>query len=137
MRKITIVTLALSLTIEFGLLISFFVVGLNKPAMAQEIDKCTFYENAYVNGNKQLSMISAKGFLDNSAPRETNRQLQALNEKIGQLIIIQQMQDIGCNLPEQTSSADYYGAIALACTLGNKSKSPECDPETWSFTADE
>ena len=108
--------------------------------MAQRVDQCAFYENAYISSNKHLSSIWADGIADDSAPRETNRQLRALNARMEQLIVIQQMQSIGCKLPEQISSVGHYLSPALDCataTLRGNSESPKCDRNTWVPATDE
>lgn len=137
MSKIPITTFTLAFVIGFALLISFVTVGLNEPAMAQKADKCAFYENAYISSNKHLSSIWADGIGDDSAPRETNRQLKALNERMEQLIVIQQMQAIGCKLPEQTSSHWHYLSPALDCELERDLESPKCNRDTWTSTTGE
>ena len=135
MKKITNIFFIPAAAVGSGLLLYFFAVGLlDGSAMAQKVDNCAFYEKVYISGNKQLSSIFVEGIGDDSAPRETSRQLRALNVRMEQLIVIQQMQSIGCKLPEQISSISHYLSPALDCgnaRLRGNSESPKCDRDTW------
>lgn len=75
------------------------------------------------------------GIGDDSAPRETYRQLQLLNERILQLITLQQMNVHGCDIPKKASSEIEYLFPAMKCRgiliEGGSEYSPECDSSKW------
>ena len=119
------------LKIGCGLLISFFAVMLlNEPAAAQRGSLCRIYANVYDDSNKELSSVHAQGLFDDSAPRATYRELQALNAKTTQLIVLQQMEAYGCDIPKEVSSHIHYQAPAMACHIGGYD-SERCDKDTW------
>ena len=95
---------------------------------------CGLYDKAYDDANKELSAIDAEGIFDNSAYRETNRQLRMLNERIRQSMTFMQMTHYGCELPKKSSGALEYTAGAAECKA-EKSKgkpdSPKCDRSKW------
>lgn len=101
---------------------------------------CEVYENVYENANKSIASIDVKGIADNSAPRESNRQLKMLNERILQLIVIQQMQAHGCKVPKAISTGAGYMTDAVKCRTeqlkGNVS-APECDQTKWNSSFDD
>ena len=101
---------------------------------------CDVYNNVYEGANKTIASVEAEGTFDNSAPRETNRQLKVLNERILQLIVIQQMHAHGCKIPKTTSSGVGYTVDATKCSteriMGNIG-APECDQTNWKSILDD
>ena len=49
---------------------------------ASSLTLCEVYTNVYNGANKRMALIDAGGIGDSSAPRETNRQLEILNERL-------------------------------------------------------
>jgi hypothetical protein len=105
---------------------------------------CDKLAAAFESGVKELSFIRSEGVPDNSAARETNRQL----EKVVTTNIMQMhltlMQANKCTLPTANiSDVDYY-IDALSCTTamlkappGEKEMPPECDRSKWTRMFDE
>lgn len=88
---------------------------------------------------KEMSKAEMSGFGDDSAPRETNRQLEINN----QLLLIQMnlslMSQYRCQLPRHSIQVNDYMVNALSCRtaqMGGDYKSPKCDLATWVRDAD-
>ena len=123
-------------------LVAVGAVGFSSPsAVAGSEDKpprqslCGIYENIYEGANKEMALISGEGTFDNSAPRETNRQLKILNERVLQLIVISQMQAHGCAIPKIPSDGDIgYTIHAIEChteRMKGNFNSSKCDKSSW------
>ena len=95
---------------------------------------CEVYAGEYDGANREMARIVAEGILDNSAPRETARQLELLNERLLQLITMQQMEFHGCDLPKIPSGSAGYFISALNCKTKGEIGSPECDTGKWKST---
>ena len=95
---------------------------------------CDVYDNFWDGANKTMASVEAEGTFDDSAPRESMRQLKVLNERILQLIVIHQMQAHGCQTPKTISSGIGYMIDAARCeterSKGNVG-APECDQANW------
>ncbi|MBC6404132.1 MAG: hypothetical protein GDA41_00110 [Rhodospirillales bacterium] len=119
-----------------------------------ETPLCETYEELYTNANKELASIyaggiadnsaprasnwlnplgkRAGGIADNSAPRASNRQLEMLNERIYQLILIEQMQAHGCDIPKKPSSDLEFWSSALECEEASKEEREAlCNRANW------
>ena len=95
---------------------------------------CEAYSDLYEGANQELASIAVSSIGDDSAPRETNRQLKKLNERIFQLITITQMQFHGCTVPKFPSSDIMYLLDALKCNNSRFTEgldTPECDRSSW------
>jgi hypothetical protein len=119
------------LTLAFGFVASFQLASAQAPTCATMLSE---FEDA----NKELSVIMSDGIADNSAPRETNRQLKELNQRFIQSMIIDRMLAMKCTLPTQLSSPKYYMLPALECeTASTKAMSAAIRlPSAGSFTDD-
>lgn len=103
---------------------------------AQDVDErlCETYARLYDGANQEIASIKATGIFDDSAPRETVRQLQTLDQRLRQFITMQQMEFYGCDLPKMPSDSIQYYSDALACELEGRrgrTNSPECDRGEW------
>lgn len=120
----------------FGAAISIFVIASFSYASEMPLQEalCEVYNKTYRGANKAIASTEAEGLGDNSAPRESNRQLRILNERIQQLIVIQQMHAHGCTVPKVISSGIGYKIHAMECQLeiitGN-ANATECDKSNW------
>ena len=119
-------------------IITIFIVFFALPASfawGQDNAKlCEVYSDSYEGANQNIANIEAPGHSDDSAPRETNRQLQTLNERIVQMILIQQMEAHGCKIPKMISSGVGYIIEAQECyleRLKGSFDSEECDTNNW------
>ena len=93
---------------------------------------CETYEKLYTNANKGLALIYERGIGDDSAPRASKRQLEMLNERIYQLILIEQMQAHGCGIPKKPSSDLEFWSSALECEEASKEeREAQCDITNW------
>ncbi|MBC6437096.1 MAG: hypothetical protein GDA52_02900 [Rhodobacteraceae bacterium] len=115
-------------------LMSLVLIAQSAAAWGADETLCEVYANTYDGANQTMASIEAGGIFDDSAPRETMRQLQMLNERLLQLLLMQQMEYHGCDLPKIPSGAIGYMVDAMKCAnerlLGN-GESPECDREEW------
>ena len=93
----------------------FVVIGVVPSVAADSEDKsprqrlCDIYKHHYDGANKEMASILAEGTGDDSAHRETNRQLKILNERVLQLIVIFQMQAHECSIPKMLSYSTNQG----------------------------
>lgn len=116
------------------------IVGLCSSSFADTSKKsssltlCEAYNNTYEGANKSMASIKAEGYGDNSAIRATTRHLRMLNERMLQVIVIQQMKAHGCSIPKITSGGVGYLTHALECQtekIKGRVASPECDTSKW------
>ncbi len=119
-----------------GMLSAIVAVCFTLPAYAESIQDrlCEVYSNFYVGANQELAIIDASGIGDDSAARETNRQIKKLNERIFQLITVTQMQFHGCTVPKMPSSGTVYIIDAIKChtsRITDGLDTPECDRSSW------
>ena len=104
------------------------------PAARAEEAACANFAHAYEASNKAIGTIIAQGLTDNSAPRQTNRELGMINERLQQPIVLQQMRAYGCRFPTETSSGGAYLLKAMKCEnemLKGRRDAPECDQDKW------
>ena len=116
------------------------VVFFSQPVFADSNGKsqqrtlCGVYDNIYESANKNMASIFSEGIIDDSAPRETNRQLRILNERMLQIIVLFQMQAHGCAIQKMPSIIAGYVLQAAKCqtemSKGNFD-SPKCDRDSW------
>lgn len=125
-----------------GILSAIVAVCFTLPAYAESIQDrlCEVYSDLYEGANKELASIAVSGIGDDSAPRETNRQLKKLNERIFQLITVTQMQFHGCTVPKVPSSDIAYIIDAIECSTSRLTEgldTPECDRSSWTNTLED
>lgn len=101
---------------------------------ALEEKLCEVYNSHYEGANKTMASIITEGAFDDSVPRDLSRQIRLLNERVVQLILIQQMQAHGCRIPKSISGGYGYFIDATQCRLqqlqGN-SDAVQCDQSKW------
>jgi hypothetical protein len=96
---------------------------------------CQQLENSIEPTIKAVAMIKAGGFSDNSAPRETSRQIQVNNEL--QLISMHLTLLAQNKCPPRSTPVDpsIYMMDALECaTATGKGREVACDMRTWKGT---
>ena len=104
------------------------------PAARAEETACANFAHVYEESNKAIGASVARSLSDNSAPRQTNRELEIINERLQQLIVLQQMRAYGCRFPTETSGGGAYLMKALECEtamLRGRQDAPECDRDKW------
>lgn len=127
-------------TLVSALLVCFFGSSLQASEKTPQQVLCEVYDRTYDGANKSIASIEAEGISDNSAPRESNRQLKILNERVQQLIVVQQMQAYGCKVPKATSSGVGYMIHAVECSteqIKGNFNSITCDRSNWKSILDE
>ncbi len=103
---------------------------------------CAQLGQRFVSSNKTQAALFAEGFGDNSAARETNRQLKIQNERLSQQMTLQVMIAKSCSIPTEESSELLYMIPALGCatkrltqssgvTIGTPPEPEECDRSKW------
>lgn len=100
---------------------------------------CEALTGAVEGGLKALSFISANGMGDNSAARESNRQLEKVVETNLMQMNLSLLQANKCPVPKGPLVDNVYYLDALKCSnalmkgrLDNdKSTPPECDRSKW------
>lgn len=96
---------------------------------------CKALLDQYIVQTKRLASEKADGVGDNSAPRETMRQLKILNLNMMRQMNLDMMIAGKCLLPDKPASDFNYSINALQCATkivqGNYN-APECDYSAWS-----
>ena len=119
---------------NLGSLLVGTLIFSTSESLAVDGKLCEVYQNVYDRANKEISSAVAKGIGDNSAPRATLREMRVLNERMLQMITLEQMHFHGCNLPKKTSSKIEYITPAINCEtarLKGKSGALECESSKW------
>lgn len=123
-----------------GMAAAFLFVSA-ESAMAQVPSSCAQLLADYDNQDRQIAMINVEGIGDDSVPRETMRELRALNRQIQKLGLIEIMRGRSCPLPNNTNGAASYLSNALDCSAAmtraglyartSRDSFPECDQAKW------
>jgi hypothetical protein len=95
---------------------------------------CPSLAREYDGIEKSLASTYAEGIGDDSAPRETNRQVENSNDLMRASMVLTLMQAHHCSLPDHSPSAIRYLSPALSCAtdrLKGVSQPPSCDQSTW------
>ena len=116
------------------ILLAAFFVSVSFYAFAED-DVCADLTNFHSDRSKEISSIFTRGIMDDSAHRETNRQLQIANQYLLQLMALYHMQAHDCILPTTITTGLDYLSDALKCDrallAGDGAKAPECDRSQW------
>lgn len=116
-----------------GIAVAMLFVG---QAYAAEPDICVKLNNAIDSSQKQMADELSDGLLDNSAARETNRQLRINNELQLISMNVSLLSQNKCKLPSEPIVSNVPGYInsAMVCgaerLAGNKN-SQNCKRENW------
>ena len=116
------------------LLLVLLGVACLLPAARAEEAACAKFAVVYEESNKAIGAIFAGGLGDTSAPRQTNRELEIINERLRQLIVLQQMRAYGCRFPTEASGGGAYLMKGVGCEtarLKGRRDAPECDRDKW------
>lgn len=103
---------------------------------------CNNLTKDWVWSEKTLAQLSIDGVGDNSAPRETNRQLRILNRTLQKQMTLQLMLANHCSsLPDQADISGDYMVNALECETAllrrsNDDLPGECDKSKWQKSSD-
>lgn len=95
---------------------------------------CSGLASAYDGVEKSLALTYAEGVGDNSAARETNRQMENANDLAKASMILTLMQAHHCAMPNHAPSMATYISSALTCAtdrLKGVSDAPSCKMDTW------
>jgi hypothetical protein len=131
----------------FGVVLVFFSLTCNAADTKSQppAGGCDNLAAAVESGAKELSFIRVDGAADNSAARESNRQLQKVVATNLMQMNLSLMQANRCNLPRVPFSDSSYYLSALSCStallksqLNQVSDSPaECDRSKWTRMSNE
>lgn len=95
---------------------------------------CETYKGFYESGIKQIGLADAEGIGDSSVPRATVRELKQIRIQLSQLILLQQMNAHGCDIPKTPSNLSIYPVNVMGCGteyIAGNYDSPKCDTDTW------
>lgn len=120
----------------FFIAVCFWVSGTAKAETCEEL------KEKYYTQDKKTTLSRSKGAGDDSAIRETNRELERVGFLLEKLIILQFMERQKCESPPAV--AKNYWLEGLSCStarlqvqLGKRdSANPECDISKWKATED-
>ena len=96
------------------MVVLFSLMGLAPYGFA---DVCSTAKDDLIFSLKLMSYIDHKGFTDNSAPRETNRQLQIGNELLRVQLNYSLLKDNKCPLSDISFTKSQYVLEATECAL--------------------
>lgn len=109
-------------------------------SIAQDKTLCETYDDKYKYNIKEMALIHfADGYGDDSAPRATNRELKQIHIQLNQLILLQQMNAYGCDIPKMPSDRNLYFLEGFECGIKQSkgdAQSKKCDLLTWEFPGD-
>lgn len=91
-------------------------------------ETCETLAIKYADQDKQISLIHKSGVGDNSAARETNRQIETSNALVRKQMLLTYMQVAKCPLPKTFEQK--FMSAAVACVL-SPPDSKYCDMSTW------
>jgi hypothetical protein len=109
-------------------------VATAAPAPSATAGTCSSLATDYDGIEKSLASNYAEGIGDNSAPRETYRQIKNSNDLARASMVLTLMQAHHCSLPDHAPSMVRYLSAALSCAtdrLKSTSESASCKMETW------
>ncbi len=106
------------------------------PAQAQTPPLCERINTSLDNLAKDDAAIFAEGLGDNSAPRETTRQLRELNNGIQRNTLVQVAIANRCSLARIPPGAGAFMLPAMECATQRlrqptSTEIPQCDRSTW------
>jgi hypothetical protein len=109
-------------------------ISLGASGLAAAQQTCANYESAIDTGLKFIALEKAEGIGDNSAPRETNRQLKIANE----LAVIQANLALliasKCPPPARSLNTSAYFLPAMKCStarMKGEQKPAACELKDW------
>lgn len=112
-------------------------VAIAAPVPAAPSGVCSKLSADYDQAEKALAMTFAEGIGDDSAVRETNRQVESSNYITSAAIAVNLMEEHHCaSLPDHAPSIARYMSNALSCKTdrlksGDSSDVPSCKMDTW------
>lgn len=109
--------------------------GFVSPAWAENAALCAWYERTFDFSNMEMAYVDSKiPIVDSKIPSASDMEVRILNERIKQLITLQQMTAHGCELPKKISSKSEYSDSAKRCLADISNKRnlfPNCDRTKW------
>ena len=99
---------------------------------AEVLRLCKSAEGLLEDGLKAIAYESFAGILDNSAPRETNRQLKIVAATTGIQVQQAHLQSLGCPALLLPITHAPYISAAISCSLAKGDEIKEkCDRKSW------
>jgi hypothetical protein len=113
-------------------------ISIAAPATASNssLGACASLAMDYDQVEKSLALTYAEGVGDDSAPRETNRQMKYANDLSRASMMLTLMEARHCALPDHAPSYLRYLSPALSCakdriTSAIGDETPSCKMESW------
>ncbi|MGB2178921.1 MAG: hypothetical protein ACPH9E_13405 [Hyphomonas sp.] len=111
------------------------IVGILACGTATAQLSCGEAEKAFDRANRMVAYKELTGIADNSAPRATMRELQILNERTKQQMLLTVAMQIGCdpNNFNPIGNSEYVpdGLACATAELRGSVNAPECDISLW------
>lgn len=115
------------------------LIGLMTLNASAQTTQCSSTLASLAQDEKRLAYLEADGVMDDSAPRQTNRQIKITNHLLKMNMTMQFAIAGKCNLPKEPYSSAGYMSSAYACTIAeatarvtnSKVKIPDCDDSKW------
>jgi len=104
------------------------------PSASASGGVCAKLTADYEQINKALALTYAEGVGDDSAPRETNRQVETANNLSRASMTLTLMQAHHCSMPDYEPSVARYMSPALTCAtdmLKSGADAASCKMESW------
>lgn len=106
---------------------------------ARQVDQflCERLTSEWVGSDKQIANMAAQGRVDNSAPRETNRQIGVVAQTLNKSMLLQMMVLHKCaDIPTTVNGSSDFQLAALRCQVAalssdTKKTVDECDVSRW------
>lgn len=113
-------------------------VAFAAPAPAATSGACSKLSADFDQAEKALAMTFAEGVGDDSAVRETSRQIESSNFISSAGIAVNLMEAHHCVLPDHAPSTARYLSAALTCVTdrlkNGSSDTPSCKMDSWALT---
>lgn len=105
------------------------------PAWAGVEDRCEYLRLGFEDLEKQKSAVRAEGIVAPDAAGALLREMRVLHLAMTQQIVVAQLQESHCPLPNRLPGAERYLSAALACRAVAQLPGPEaarrCDRAEW------
>ncbi len=110
------------------------IIFMFSMAITNAQDVYEDFEKSIEHSLKWIALYNAEGMAEDSAPRETNRQLKINNEYFKIMIQLQLMEMNNCKPIRNSLNSNKYFFDALKCVtekLKGNNNSPACDVDNW------
>lgn len=110
-------------------------VTIAQARASSPAESCSELHRQFDFIHRQIAMKDAEGVADDSAPRATMRELEMLNMRQEQLILLEFMRMRSCSAPSRVGGAVLYMLPAMNCRLARMRSDADteekCDMSKW------